>query len=75
MVGPFAPSVRHHPDLLQQVRVALRPRQSAAVVHLELRELSEPRAVVVPEGLGVSEALQQRVGGDHLRVYISKSVL
>ena len=57
VVGPLAPRVRNNPDLLQEVRVALRPRQSAAVVHLQLRELPEPRAVVVPEGLGVSEAL------------------
>ena len=66
VVGPLAPRVRDYPDLLQQVRVALGPRQPAAVIHLELRELPEPRAVVVPDGLGVAEALQQRVGGDHL---------
>lgn len=58
--------MRHNANLLQQVRVAPRPRQPTAVVELQLRKLAEPRRVVVAQGLGVTEALQQRVRGDHL---------
>ena len=72
VVGALAPRVRHHSDLLQKVRVALGPRESAAVVHLQFGKLSKPRAVVVPEGLGVTEALQQRVRRDHLLAPIGK---
>lgn len=68
VVRPLPPGVGDDADLLEEVRVALRSRQSTPRVHLQLRELSETARVVVAESFGVSEALQQGVGRDHLCV-------
>ena len=51
--------VTHNPGLLQEVLSDVGPGDDAAV-ELDLNVLAEPGRVVVAQGLGVSEALQDR---------------
>lgn len=40
----------------------------------DLNVLSEPRRVVVPCGLGVSEGLEDRIGGKDLALHLTRFV-
>ena len=59
--------LRKHAALLQQVSLDERPRQTILVLRkLQLEELAEPRRVVVPQRLRVTERLQDGRGVHHL---------
>ena len=58
VVVPLVRCVRHNPGLLQEVLRHLGTRDDATIEH-DLEVLAEPGRVVVAEGLGVAEALQE----------------
>ena len=57
--------------LLEQVMLNVRADDLGVLVEVELDELSETRRVVVAGGLGVTEGLEQRVGGENARLKVS----
>ena len=59
VIVPLFRRVAHNSGLLQEVLGHVGPSDDAPV-ELDLHELAEPRRVVVPKCLGVSEALDNR---------------
>lgn len=54
MHGPY---LKHNPRLLQQVGPHVRPDDTVLLVEQDFNVLPKATAVVVPDGLGVSEGL------------------
>jgi len=64
--GPLVLLLSDDSALLEEVRHDRSTRDESGVVELDLDELSETRRVVVSQGLGVTERLEDGVGLEHL---------
>ena len=68
VVIPLGVCQLHNPGALQQVGAHCSPRDAAGLIELDLHKLPEAGAVVVPDGLGIAECLQKRIGLKNLGV-------
>jgi hypothetical protein len=59
VIVPLIRCVRHDPGFLQKILRHLGTRDDATIEH-DFKVLAEPGRVVVAEGLGIAEALQER---------------